>query len=490
MQSLPIEMYERARRSRDPRFDGRFFTGVMSTGIYCRPICPAPAAKAKNVIYFPSAAAAAQAGLRPCLRCRPESAPESAAWLGAEACIRRAMRLILDGGLDHHVTGALAGRLGISERHLRRLFSRYVGASPQEVVANQRLLFARKLLRETNLPITELALSAGFSSIRQFNHVFRKSCDMSPGEYRRAQQIACGHQALRLQLNYRPPYDWSGVLAFFRQRAIPGVESVSADSYRRLVEFAGNVGLITVVNNPGKNCLSLEVNGIDSRFLPQVVNRVRCLFDLDASPDAVTGVLATEPMLSAAVRANPGLRLPGAWEPFELAVRAVLGQQVSVKAARTFAGRLVTRCGLEWRCAAQDETGQQSGEPLRYAFPDAQRLLSANLDGIGLTGRRIDTLKHLATAILEGELTLTRGIELESCIKNLLALPGIGAWTAQYIAMRALSEPDAFPDGDLGLIKAAQSHSPTMTCTELTQRAEHWRPWRAYAAIYLWRTLE
>ncbi|TQV68173.1 DNA-3-methyladenine glycosylase 2 family protein [Exilibacterium tricleocarpae] len=478
-----IAQYERARLSRDPRFDGRFFTGVLSTGIYCRPICPAPAPKARNVVYFHSAAAAAAAGLRPCLRCRPEVAPDSAAWSGTEACVRRALKLIRAGALNDNSTEALAQRLGITDRHLRRLFARHLGAAPKVVATTQRLAFARQLLRETRLPIGELALAAGFKSVRQFNTGFRRAFEMTPGDYRRAQAGPRAQAGLRLLLHYRPPYAWRQLLDFFTTRAIPGVESVDDDSYRRVIRVGTSLGTIAVSQVPGKHCLQLAIEGIDSALLTQVVNRVRLLFDLDASPAAVAEVLAQDPLLAETVAAVPGLRLPGAWEPFELVVRAVLGQQVSVKAARTFAARIVERCGQPLAADAASDVG------LTHAFPTPSQLAQADLNGLGITGRRIRTLQQIGAAMAAGDLQLERGMDLATCLAQLQALPGIGPWTAHYIAMRGLSEPDAFPEGDLGLLKALQRVEPQAGVRELSQRAEAWRPWRAYAVMYLWQTL-
>lgn len=473
-----VALYERARLSRDPRFDGRFFVGVRTTGIYCRPICPAPQPKARNVIYYHSAAAAAAAGLRPCLRCRPEAAPDSAAWIGTEACVRRALKLIRGGALNSGSTAALAERVGITDRHLRRLFARHVGASPRMVAATQRLLFARQLLRETRLPIGELALAAGFKSIRQFNTAFRTAFNMAPGEYRRGQKAADAAAGLRLLLHYRPPYAWQEMLDFLRLRAVPGVEAVSADTYRRVICLGDSPGFISVRQLPQKHCLQLQVQGVDSSLLTEVVGRVRTLFDLDASPDAVSEVLGRDRLLARIVAAKPGLRLPGAWEPFELVVRAVLGQQVSVKAARTLAGRIVQRCGR-----------RVDDAELSHAFPSAAQLAAANLDKLGITGRRIHTLRHIAAAMAAGELSLARGMDMDDCVRQLLAQPGIGPWTAHYIAMRGLSEPDAFPQGDLGLLKALQRQRPRAGAKDLLAYAEAWRPWRAYAVMYLWNLL-
>lgn len=465
---------EQARLAKDARFDGRFFTGVLTTGIFCRPICPAPVPKPDNVRYFPSAAAASEAGFRPCLRCRPEAAPGSPMWQGATAVVGRAQTLLQAGFLNHHAVPELAARLGLGERQLGRLFKATLGASPQAVANIQRLLFAKKLLHETSMTMTQIAMASGFNSVRRFNDVFLRTYGQAPSKLRR--KPAEMTDTLCLLLPYREPFDWGAMLDWLRERAIPGVEQVGEASYRRSIYLNGKTGWLEVGQQVGQPALQLTLAFADLSQLMAIVARVRRLFDLDANADAIHQCLAGDDTLRPLLEKRPGLRLPGAWEPFEFAVRAVLGQQISVKAATTIAGRIATRFGTPLN---QPESG------LDWVFPDAAKLADADFIGIGLTGKRIETLKGLAAAVASGRLRLQVGQELDAFVDELCALPGIGEWTAHYIAMRGLSEPDAFPAADLGLMKALGLTKPK----DIKLRADSWRPWRAYAAIHLWTSL-
>ena len=472
---LDFAACDRARLARDPRFDGRFFIGVTSTGIYCRPICPAPTARQKNIRYFPSAAAAAEAGFRPCLRCRPEAAPGTPAWLGTSATVRRALRLIQEGALDTQSVEQLATRLGIGPRHLHRLFVQHLGASPIAVAQTRRLHFAKRLIDDTRLAMTDIALASGFGSLRRFNDAFRETYGRAPRDLRRGQQGLTGkHEALRLRLAYRMPYDWTGIRDFLAARAIPGVEQVTDDAYARSVEMAGKTGWIEVRPVRGEPALELVVHGLGPECLFAVVSRVRQVFDLAADPADVRAVLKKDALLASLLRKRPGLRVPGAWDPFEIAVRAILGQQVSVAAARTFAIRIVAAHGTPLAAPTGGIT---------HLFPSAQTLATADLTGIGLTGARVATLKALAKAVRDGAVSFDNADELRP---QLLALPGIGAWTAEYVALRGLSDPDAFPAGDLVLQRMAGGPK-RLTERLLLEHAERWRPWRAYAVLHLWR---
>ena len=472
---LDFDACDRARLARDPRFDGRFFIGVTSTGIYCRPICPAPTAKQKNIKYFPSAAAAAEAGFRPCLRCRPEAAPGTPAWLGTSATVRRALRLIQEGALDTQSVEQFATRLGIGPRHLHRLFVQHLGASPVAVAQTRRLHFAKHLIDDTRLAMTDIALASGFGSLRRFNDAFRQTYGRAPRDLRRGQLGLGGkHEALRLRLAYRPPYDWAALRDFLAARAIPGVERVEDDGYSRSVEVAGKAGRIEVRPVRGVTALELSVHGLGPECLFSVVSKVRQVFDLAADPADVRAVLKKEALLAPLLRKRPGLRVPGAWDPFEIAVRAVLGQQVSVAAARTFATRIVAAHGQPLPAPAGGIT---------HLFPSPETLAAADLSGIGLTGARVATLRALAKAVRDGEVDLLNGEEVR---RSLLAVPGIGPWTAEYIALRGLSDPDAFPAGDLVLQRMAGGPK-RLTERQLLARAEQWRPWRAYAVLHLWR---
>jgi AraC family transcriptional regulator of adaptative response / DNA-3-methyladenine glycosylase II len=468
---------ERARLSRDPRFDGRFFVAVASTGIYCRPICPSPPCRATNVLYYPSAAAAAEAGFRPCLRCRPEAAPGTPAWLGTSALVRRALRLVEAGFLDGRSVGALADGLGVGPRHLHRLFVRHVGASPLAVAHTRRAQFAKRLVDETALPMTEIALAAGFGSVRRFNDAFRKLYGRAPRELRRLGRAGRGADAgdVALRLAYRPPYDWRGVLDFLAARAIPGVERVDEGGYARTVRAGGGHAVVRVRALPGEHALKLRVAGAASEALLPIATAARRVFDLAADPAAIARAFRFDPLLAPLVKRRPGLRIPGVWDPFECAVRAVLGQQVSVAAGRTLAGRVVARAGRP--------VGGADG--LTHLFPTAAELAEADLTGLGLTGARAAALRALARAAADGALDFAA--PADAVAVAIQDLPGCGAWTAQYVALRALDDPDAFPASDLVLRRVAARGGPPLTASALGARAAAWRPWRGYAVLHLWR---
>lgn len=474
---------ERARLARDARFDGLFFTGVLSTGIFCRPVCPAPQPKRENVTYFPSAAAAVSAGLRPCRRCRPETAPGTPAWNGTSATVSRAIQLIRQGALDESGVEDLASRLGVGARHLRRLFNRHVGVTPVAMANMQRVFFARQLLAQTQFTITEIASASGFGSIRRFNAAFRNIFDHSPTAFRRtlrkgsspgpAAGIHC-----KLSLSYRPPYQWERLLAFFRERAIAGVEKVDSVSYQRTIYANDFHGALRVRHANAGHALVMEVELSDIRGLLHVTERVRRMFDLDADRQAIADTLFLDNKLKPIVERLPGLPLAGSWDPFETAVRAIVGQQVSVKAARTVLGRIVARC--------EPPSVENNTDDLLRFFPTAGMLADAQLADVGMTGKKIATLKYFAQGVATGDIQLAINTERSEFIRRMVSLPGIGPWTAQYIAMRALSDPDAFPAGDLGIAQALSSNGRRPTYKQIVTRAEKWRPWRAYAATYLW----
>lgn len=476
--------------SRDRRFDGRFFTGVKTTGIYCRPICPVHPPKFENVKFFACAAAAEAAGFRPCRRCHPEAAPGTPAWMGSSALVSRALRLISEGALDEGNVEELALRLGIGSRQLRRLFAEHLGASPVAVARARRVHFAVKLIEETSLPITEIAFSAGFSSIRQFNHAVRATFKESPTERRQKYGLknksgAPNHTeqgiGLTIRLPYRPPFDWAAALRFLHSRAIPGVEIVEADSYRRTIEIDGQIGTIELQRDDAEASLLMTVRLPRCDCLIQVVERARRIFDLGADPLLITERLRRSPVLRRSIETSPGLRVPGAWDGFELAVRAVLGQQVSVKGATTLAGRLANRFGHP--IDRQPTTG------LTHLFPRPEALVEADLSVIGLPTARAETIRALARLVYQGELALDTSQELSDIISRLCAIPGIGQWTANYIAMRAFGETDAFPADDLWLRRAMANGNGLLSTSQMIDTAEAWRPWRAYAAMHLWASL-
>ncbi len=383
------EVCHRALQSRDPRFDGLIFVGVTSTGIYCRPICPARTAKFENCIFFGSAAAAQDAGFRPCLRCRPETAPDLASWRGTSNTVSRALALIAEGALDGRENSVekLAIRLGLGERQLRRLFLQHLGASPISVAQTRRVLFAKQLIHETQMPMTEVAMAAGFGSLRRFNETFRDLFHRPPSALRRKNSAREEEKDVFLKLRYRPPYDWESMLGFLRTRAIPGVEVVDDARYLRTVEADGALGSIEVTHLPDRHCLGVKIRFPDVRSLPSIVARVRRLFDLGADIETIDDHLSGDPVLAPLVAKRPGLRAPGGWDGFEIAIRAVLGQQISVIAARRYAGQLVA---LHSRAVPKSF---RIHENLSHVFPAAKRLAAASTIGLAMPAARIDGIE-------------------------------------------------------------------------------------------------
>jgi len=470
----------RALSQRDSRFDGRFFTAVKTTGIYCRPVCPARTPHSNNVIFYPTAAAAQEAGFRPCLRCRPETAPDMGAWRGTSNTVSRALSLIELGALDHGDVEALAERLGVGERQLRRLFRQHLGASPVGVAQTRRILLAKQLIHETRLPMAEIAFASGFGSVRRFNEAFLALFQRAPGKLRRSSgsEVELGESGeFSLLLRYQPPYEWPSMLEFLRQRAIFGMESVTENRYSRTLSLEGIQGSLSIEPAMG-NALRAGIRVSKLSIVPSIIARLRRVFDLAADPLAIARHLSRDPMLAPLVAKRPGLRVPGAWDGFELSVRAVLGQQISVAAAARLATRLV----------------QTYGEPLlkpvsglSHLFPTPEVLARADLSALGMPRNRAQTLSALAQASLEQPELFASDCALEDAVQRLRAIRGVGEWTAQYIALRQLREPDAFPATDLGVLRAlTDEHGVRPKAADVLTRAERWRPWRAYAAQHLW----
>ena len=479
------EICYRALQSRDARFDGLLFVGVTSTGIYCRPVCPARTPKFENTRFFGSAAAAQEAGFRPCLRCRPETAPDMASWRGTSNTVSRALALITDGALDGDGTSVerLAERLGLGERQLRRLFLQHLGASPIAVAQTRRVLFAKQLLHETRMPMTEVALAAGFGSIRRFNETFRDLFHRPPSTLRRKTSASpeSAEAGVTLRLRYRPPYDWNSMLGYLQARAIPGVEVAENGTYRRTVEIDGFIGSVEVAHLPQRQSLGVTIRFPNVPSLPAIVTRVRRVFDVGADIETIDAHLSHDPLLAPLVAQRPGLRAPGGWDGFELAVRAILGQQISVAAARRLAGELVALHG-------DPVPAGHAGHPgLSRVFPTAKRLALAKSLRVGMPWARQTSLKALAEAT-EADPNLFRPFgTIEEAIARLRSIRGVGEWTAQYIALRALREMDAFPASDIGLLRgAAVMDGTASSSSNLLTRSEAWRPWRAYAAQHLW----
>jgi AraC family transcriptional regulator of adaptative response / DNA-3-methyladenine glycosylase II len=473
----------RAIETRDHRFDGRLFVAVTTTGIYCRPFCPAPTPRRRNVRFFPTAAAAQAAGFRPCLRCRPETSPDLAVWRGSANSVSRALALIESGALDEGDVEALALRLGMGGRQLRRLFQQHLGASPVAIAQTRRVLLAKQLIQDTRLPMTEVALAAGFGSVRRFNETFRQLYRRPPQALRRAgvtDEPAALAGGITVRLGYRPPYDWDAMLAFLAARAIPGIETVTLGRYARTTAISGESGIV-MVEPAARNCLKVSVRLPDLGNLPAVIARVRRVFDLGADPVTIGAHLGGDPVLAPLVAARPGLRVPGAWDGFELGIRAILGQQITVSAATRLAGTLVRTCGDRIADPAAADLG------LTHVFPTPLRLVAADLGVIGMPRARRTALASLAASVVADPLIFGPRRGLDEAVAQLCSLPGIGAWTAQYIAMRELREPDAFPAADIGLMRAMGARTGERpSAAALLAHAERWRPWRAYAALHLW----
>ena len=475
----------RALASRDARFDGRFFTGVTTTGVYCRPVCPARTPAAANVRFYPCAAAAEADGFRPCRRCRPDTAPGTPAWEGAPVTVARGLRLIRDGVLDDEGIDAFAARLGLGARQVRRLFETHVGASPSDIARLRRVHFARALLDDRSMRLADVAFAAGFQSVRQFNHAFRQTFKAAPRTLRASGRPAppdAGDSAIVMRLAFRPPLDLSWLMSLLAGRAAPGVEAVEDGAYRRTVGVGGASGWIDVRGVEAGGALrhvEIRASASLAPHLMRVASSVRRVFDLDADPDTIRRALATEPRMARLVAARPGLRVPGAWHPWEIATRAIVGQQISVEAATTIVGRVVERVGGPVATPFP---------ALTRLFPEAAAVAGADLTNIGMPGRRVDTLKRFAAGVADGTIRLEVTGSPDDTVRALCAVPGIGPWTAEYIALRALGEPDAFPAGDLGLRKALGNGVPAPEL-EVAAAAEAWRPWRGYAAMYLWASL-
>jgi AraC family transcriptional regulator of adaptative response / DNA-3-methyladenine glycosylase II len=475
----PDQCY-RALLAHDSRFDGRFFVGVGSTRIYCRPVCTARTPLRKNCAFFPSAAAAESRGYRPCLRCRPELAPGYAAVDARRRLAQSAASLIEDGRLQDANLASLARILEVTDRHLRRVFQQEFGVSPVEYAQTQRLLLAKRLLTDTQLPVLDVAMASGFGSLRRFNDLFRTRYRMSPAELRRSAPGRAGADRLVFDLGFRAPYDWSAMLAFLERRAIAGVEAVAGNRYRRTIrlprEGAGDaaVGWIEVAPSTRRNALRVSASASLASAVPALLARVKCLFDISCNPEEIAA------SLGALAAARPGLRLPGAVDGFEVAVRAVLGQQITVAAATTLAARFARRFGT---AIGTPHAG------LERLFPRPAEIAAldpAEIAALGVIATRARAIVSLAGALERGEIVLGPGAPVEPTLAALESIRGIGPWTAQYIAMRALAWPDAFPHPDVAALKAMGKMRPGKALA----RAEAWRPWRSYAVLHLWKRLE
>ncbi len=475
--------YYNAYASRDPRFDGVFYIGVTSTGIYCRPVCTARTPKKENCRFFKSAAAAEKASFRPCLRCRPELAPGSAPVDDAHR-----IASLISGRIDEGLFGdgvgieAISSQFDLSSRQIRRIVQKELGVSPMELVRTRRLLLAKQLLTETALPITEIAFASGFSSLRRFNDAFKTCYGMPPGLLRKETGTDSGKKSpsetLTLQLSYRPPFDWAGIIKFLKTRAMKGVEWVAEDGYYRTVQLDGRKGWFHIRHAPEKRALMVEFSHLLTPVLPALLGRLRNLFDLSARPDIIVERLKEDRLLADVVALNPGLRVPGAFDGFELAVRAVLGQQITVRAATTLAGRFVEAFGEKFETPYPE---------LKLLCPTPQRVASADVEGLaslGIIRTRANSIIALAQEISTGRLRLEADTHPEVKIRQLVGLPGIGKWTANYIAMRALRWPDAFSGEDIAL----RNRLGGVSAARAEELSQAWRPWRSYATLHLWQS--
>lgn len=478
-----------ALKARDERYDGRVFIGVVSTGIYCRPVCPAKAAKASNCRFFGSAAAAQHAGFRPCLRCRPEVVAELGAWRAHSQLVTRAMALITEGALDHAGAGVevLAGRLGVTDRHLRRVFQEHVGASPLIVAQTRRVLFAKQLIHETRMPMVDVAFASGFGSVRQFNDVFRRLFSRPPSALRSNRHsglsLGTSSSGVGVRLHYRPPYDWQAVLMHLKARAVDGVEHVSGNAFVRTLTLGNEVGLVHVTHLAEHDSLQATVILPSVAELSVAVTRLRAMFDVNADTQTIGAHLGADPVLKTLLQTRPGLRVPGAWDGFEAAARAIVGQQVTLEQGRRLAGALVHLCGSRFT-----SNGTVPGaERLTHTFPSPHQVMTANLVGLAMPRPRRDALKALARAALREPSLFHMGPTVEATVRRLQTVTGIGEWTAHHVAMHGVREPDAFPAADVALQRAVARLTGTPQSAALLEvRAEQWRPWRAYAAHHLW----
>ncbi|WP_321392397.1 DNA-3-methyladenine glycosylase 2 family protein [Emcibacter sp.] len=479
--SMDRDQCYQALLSRDKRYDGKFFTAVMTTGIFCRPVCPARPPKKENCSFLPSAGAAMAAGFRPCLRCRPEVSPELPGWRGTASTVTKALRMINDGALNEGSVEDLADRVGLGSRHLRRLFDQHLGASPKEIADTRRLLFAKQLITETSLPLTEVALAAGYNSLRRFNDAFHTCYKKAPRDMRRGKQSDTGEDGgLQLTLRYTPPYSWFWIRNYFKGRTLKNIENITDTSYQRSFELNGRGGYFTAKHLPDQSAFRISIFYPEISHLAPIVGRIRQLFDLDCNIQSVNDYLRQDPRLDDTVSRNPGIRIPGCWDPFELSIRAILGQQVSVEGGTTLTSRLVRKLGRPLVGAPAN---------LSLIFPRPEDVAGADLSDIGIPKSRQDVLKLFSAKVADDPDFLFRPSQLDELIQSLCALKGIGPWTANYIAMRGLREPDAFPVSDLGLIKALDLQESKKARLEMLQIAENWRPFRAYATMYLWSSL-
>ncbi|MFL5814103.1 MAG: AlkA N-terminal domain-containing protein [Bdellovibrionia bacterium] len=462
------DTFYKAMQARDHRFDGKFFVGVKTTGIYCRPICPAKP-KRENVEFFQNSLEAEKAGYRPCLRCRPESAPRSPVWIGKTAIVQRALKVLNNQETLHFDEDRFADQFGVSARHLRRLFIEEIGKTPKQLAIENRLALARKLITETKLPIADVAFAAGFKSVRRFNDAFKERFKRSPSEIRRSPLST--ERGLKISLPYRPPFDFEALLHSYRSHKVGNLEAVDSSTLHRIVELDGKVGRISISNDAQKSRLELNIDFPDHSKIGVIVSRVRALFDVDSDPIIIANQLETDPKIRALVKKHPGLRLPSGWDPFEVAISTILGQLVSVERGRALVSDLIEMLG-------RDSGLSINGERVKL-FPTAKAIAQADLKNLKTTAVRKRTLIAFSKAVDEGAISLDAAQDVTLFMEKLMAIPGIGPWTASYMALKVLRHTDAYPATDLILARAAEFHS--------LQVIEQMSPWRGYVAVLFWR---
>ncbi|AGH94543.1 DNA-3-methyladenine glycosylase 2 family protein [Pseudobdellovibrio exovorus] len=462
------DIYYSAMIARDPRFDGKFFIGVKTTGIYCRPICPAKPKK-ENIEYFHSHIEAEKAGYRPCLRCRPESAPLSPAWVGKSAVVQRAVKVLNSQDTIEFSEDQFAVQFGVSARHLRRLFIEEIGKTPKQLSFENRLNLARKLITETVLPMSEVAYAAGFSSVRRFNDAFKDRFKKSPREIRRVPIL--DDEGLSITIPYRPPFDFSGLMQSYQSHRIGQLEWFTDGQMHRVIEFNGKVGQISIRNDEKKSHLVVKIQFPDTSVMHTLISRVRNLFDLDSDPALIANALESDSQVKKLLKTCPGIRMPSGWSPFEVAIATILGQLVSLEQARSLVSQLI-------EIAGQETQYQINGQRIKL-FPTPQQIVKADLSKLKTTGLRKQTLVDFSKAILSGEISLEPTQDVEEFKKKVMTIKGIGLWTAQYMSMKVLRDTDSFPASDLILKRALEIHSSEVIAAMA--------PWRGYVAALFWR---
>jgi len=464
------DIYYQAMLARDYRFDGKFFLGVKTTGIYCRPICPAKP-KRENVEFFHSHLEAEKAGYRPCMRCRPESAPQSPAWIGKSAVVQRAVKVINSQDAIDFNEDRFSEKFGVTARHLRRLFVEEIGKTPKQLSFENRLNLARKLITETALPITEITFASGFLSIRRFNDAFKARFKKNPSEIRRDKAILNADKGLKILVPYRPPFDFEGLMKSYENHRMGNLEWFKNGKMHRVVAMNGKVGQITISNDPESSSLVIEIDFPDTSIIHMIVMRVRNLFDLNSDPVVVANAIESDPELKKLLKRNPGVRLPSGWDSFEIAISAILGQLVSVDRGRALVRDLIEIAGQETKLVAE-------GKAVKL-FPSARAIIEADLTNLKTTGARKQTLVDFCKAVNEDRISLEPTQDVDEFIKKVSAIKGIGPWTSQYMALKALRNTDTFPSSDLILARALEKHP-----WEIIEKVS---PWRGYVAALFWR---